>query len=254
MSAVSRSLLSRLAATALVAGLAACATPPEDPAARAAFDEANDPIEPTNRYIFDVNLALDDLVINPLSTMYREGVPDPFRDGIRNFLNNLEMPVTILNSALQGDWENTVDSSVSFFINTTVGLGGVFDIPGNFDHEPRREDFGQTLAVWGTGEGPYLQLPVIGPSNVRDTVGLAVDIATDPLTYVLAPIWSYLRSSSNGIQLRSDAGEQLDTLRRTSIDYYAAIRSLYRQSRDVAIANGGEGSPDSAFDDGYVLP
>lgn len=241
--------VARLAGIALLgAMLGACAIPPEDPGARAAHEAANDPLEPTNRYLFDVNLAADDLVINPVATMYREGVPDPYRDGIRNFLNNLQMPVTILNSALQGDWDNTVDASVSFFINTTAGLGGIFDIPGSFDEGPRREDFGQTLAVWGVDEGPYVMLPLLGPSNARDTAGLAVDILTDPLTYLLSPWLSYARGGSQGVQVRSDLGEDYDTMRRTSIDFYASVRSLYRQNRQAMI-NNGEMPEVSMYDD-----
>ena len=99
------------------------------------------PFEPTNRYVFDVNLAVMDMAINPIATIYREGVPEPYRNGVRNFLDNLQMPVTLLNSALQGDWDNTAEASMSFFINTTAGLGGIFDIPGSFDEEPRKADF-----------------------------------------------------------------------------------------------------------------
>ena len=238
---VSRTGLAALFALAL----AACATPPEQGSTdRDVFDEANDPVEPVNRYVHDVNVALDDLVLNPIATVYKEGVPEPYRNGVRNFLNNLNMPMTILNSALQGDWGNTIDASVSFFINTTAGLGGIFDIPGNFDEEPRREDFGQTLAVWGAGEGAYLVLPVFGPSNVRDTAGLAVDVLTDPLTYLLAPGWSYARGGSEVVQVRSDVDDRYDELRATSIDFYATLRSLYRQRRQNQISNGEGDMPD----------
>ncbi len=218
--------------------MAACATPPEDPVARQAFEETNDPLEPLNRYIFDVNLAIDELVLTPISTIYVEGVPEPYRNGVRNFLQNLSMPITILNSALQGDGENTVDASVSFFINTTAGLGGIFDIPGNFDKEPRREDFGQTLAVWGAEPGPYLVLPLIGPSDVRDTVGLGVDIATDPTTYVFSPAFNYVTTGVTAVQFRADQRVEYENLKRTSVDFYATLRSLYRQIRQQQINNG----------------
>jgi len=236
-----------LCALAMMA--AACATPPQDPASEQIYAEANDPIEPTNRYVFDVDMAVDEVVVTPLADIYRDGIPEPYRDGIRNFLDNLQMPVTILNSALQGDWENTAEAAVSFFINTTAGIGGIFDIPGSFGDEPRKEDFGQTLAVWGIEEGPYVVLPLVGPSNARDTVGLGVDILTDPLTYILSPFWSYARSGSRAVQTRGDNQEQFEELRRTSIDFYAAVRSLYRQNRENDIANGSD-SP-FAFDDDY---
>jgi phospholipid-binding lipoprotein MlaA len=226
-------------AISLTLALGACATPPEDPVARAAFEETNDPLEPLNRYIFDVNLAIDEIVLTPISTMYVEGVPEPYQNGIRNFLQNLAMPVTILNSALQGDGENFVDASVSFFINTTAGLGGIFDIPGNFDKEPRKEDFGQTLGVWGVDEGPYLVLPLIGPSGVRDGVGLGVDIATDPVSYVFSPGFVYLIGGVTAVQFKADSRDEYDNLKRTSVDFYATLRSVYRQIRQNQISNGG---------------
>lgn len=231
----------------LLLAVAACATPPEDPAARIAYDEANDPFEPTNRYIYNVNTAIDDVALMPMATIYREGVPDLLREGIRNFLVNLRMPVTILNSALQGDWENTGHSTMSFLVNSTAGMGGIFDIPGSFDDAPRREDFGQTLGVWGAGEGFFVELPLIGPSTARDTVGLGVDILTDPLTYLLSPIWTYARMTAEAVRIRSELGEDYDTMRDTSIDFYATVRSLYRQDRSAKIANGDGDIP--LFDD-----
>ncbi len=236
------------AATLAVALLAACATEPEDPVAQQVYLETNDPIEPTNRYVFDVDMAVDEVVITPVATIYNDAIPESYRDGIRNFLDNLQMPITILNSALQGDWENTVEASVSFFINTTAGMGGIFDIPGSFGDQPSKEDFGQTLAAWGVGEGPYVVLPLVGPSNARDTVALGVDILTDPLTYLLSPVWSYARSGSRTVQVRGDNQEQFEGLRRTSIDFYAAVRSLYRQDRNNDIANGDD-SPFAFGDD-----
>jgi len=232
----------------LVAGLGACATPPEDPVARAAYDEANDPLEPLNRYIFDVNTAIDELVITPVAEIYTGVVPDVYQAGVRNFLQNLAMPVTILNSALQGDGENFVDASVSFFINTTAGLGGIFDIPGNFDKKPRQEDFGQTLAVWGIESGPYLVLPLIGPSDVRDTVGLGVDIASSPVTYVFSPGFNYAITGVTAVQFNADHRKEYQTLKNTSIDFYATLRSLYRQLRARQIANGEIDASDLSYE------
>lgn len=220
---------------------------PQDPIDREIHATKNDPFEPTNRYIFDVNLALMDMAINPIATMYREGVPEPYRDGVRNFLDNLQMPVTILNSALQGDWNNTAEASMSFFINTTAGLGGIFDIPGSFDDAPRKADFGETLAVWGVGEGPYVMLPLVGPSSARDTVGLGVDILTDPLTYLLSPVWSYTRAGGQAVQATSDTQSQVSELRRSSVDFYASVRSLYRQNREAEIR---EAQGDAFMSDG----
>ncbi|MBC6440432.1 MAG: VacJ family lipoprotein [Rhodospirillales bacterium] len=229
--------------------LAACTTTSEDPVEQEIRAQANDPAEAANRYIFDVDMAVWDITVNPIAEVYNDAIPEPYRNGIRNLLENLQMPSTIINSALQGDWENTVDASVSFLINTTAGLGGIFDIPGNFDKEPRKEDFGQTLAVWGFDEGPYIVLPLIGPSTARDTVGLGVGILTDPLTYVLSPTLSYARSGTSLIQSSGDQQEGLADLRQTSIDFYAAVRSLYRQNRNARISNG-ESDP-FGFDDDW---
>lgn len=245
-----------LAAAACIAlALAGCATPPTDPAARQAYEKANDPLEPMNRYIHNVNVAFDDMALGPISTIYIGTVPTPYVDMVRNFLNNLRMPVTFLNSMLQGDWNNASNAAMSFFINSTAGIGGLLDIPGNFGGKPRLEDFGQTLAVWGMDSGPALTLPVIGPSNVRDTVGLGVDVLIDPLTYILSPAWSYARAGAEVVQTRADIGPQYNELRRTSIDFYVTLRSLYRQHRDAQIQNTidkgkplSDGSIGSAFD------
>ncbi len=233
----------------LAAMVTACASVPEDSVDREIHISKSDPFEPTNRYIFDVNLAIMDMALNPIAMMYREGVPEPYRDGVRNFLDNLQMPVTILNSALQDDWENTTESSMSFFINTTAGLAGIFDIPGSFDEKPRKADLGQTLAVWGVGGGPYVMLPLVGPSNTRDTVGLGVDTLTDPLTYLLSPLWSYARAGSEAVQATSDQQIQVAELRRSSVDFYASVRSLYSQNREAEIreAEGDTFMSDDVF-------
>ena len=246
-------IMSRLArggaSLLLIALVAACASVPEDSVDQQIHVSKNDPFEPTNRYVFDVNLAVMDMALNPIATMYREGVPEPYRHGVRNFLDNLQMPITILNSALQGDWDNTAEASMSFFINTTAGLGGIFDIPGSFDEEPRKADFGETLAVWGVDEGPYVMLPLVGPSSTRDTVGLGVDILTDPLTYLLSPIWSYARAGTDAVQATSDSQGQVADLRRSSVDFYALVRSLYRQNREAEIreAEGDDFMSDDVF-------
>ena len=242
--------LSIFAASAMVVvlALAACATPPEDPVARAAFEETNDPLEPLNRYIFDVNLAIDEIILTPIATIYVEGVPEPYRNGVRNFLRNLSMPVTIINSALQGDGENTVDASVSFFINSTAGIAGIFDIPGSFGEGPRKEDFGQTLATWGADPGPYLVLPLVGPSNVRDGIGLGADIAIDPLTYVTSPAFSFATTGMSAVQFRGDVRDEYNAMKRTSVDFYATLRSLYRQIREQQIENGEVDDPTLGYE------
>ncbi len=217
---------------------AACAEIPDDPIEREAFAEANDPGEPANRAVFDFDLALLDHALSPIAVAYRDNVPEVAREGVENVLDNLQMPVTILNSGLQGDFDNMAEASVSFFINTTAGLGGLFDIPAGSGRKPRREDFGQTLAVWGIEEGPYVVLPVAGPSSARDAVGLGVDILTDPLTWLLTPVWSYARTGASTMDRVADEQDRIDEARRAALDFYATARSLYRQDRARQIANG----------------
>ncbi len=229
----------RVAAVSVVVLLAvACADVPDDPVAREDFIETNDPLEPTNRTVFDFDVALLDHALSPVALAYRDHVPEPVRDGVSNVLDNLQMPVTILNSGLQGDFDNMAEATASFFINSTAGIGGLFDIPANSGQKPRREDFGQTLAVWGFNEGPYLVLPIAGPSSARDTAGLGVDILTDPLTWLLTPAWSYVRTGTNVIDSTAREHDRIEEARQGSIDFYATTRSLYRQTRAREIANG----------------
>ena len=229
----------RLSAGILLAVFAAaCAEIPDDPIEREAFIVAKDPVEPANRAVFDFDLALLDHALSPIAVAYRDNVPEVAREGLGNVLDNLQMPVTILNSGLQGDFDNMAEASVSFFINTTAGLGGLFDIPAGSGRKPRREDFGQTLAVWGVAEGPYLVLPLSGPASSRDAIGLGVDILTDPLTWLLTPFWSYARTSASTIDSVANEHDRIEEARRAALDFYATVRSLYRQGRARQINNG----------------
>ncbi len=146
---------------------------PTDPEARAAYLEASDPLEPLNRAIFSFNLTLDKAILRPIATVYNAALPDPVRDGVRNFLNNLRTPIILANDVLRGEIGRAGDTVGRFLLNSTLGVGGLFDIASELGFDFHNEDFGQTLAVWGIGEGPYLMLPIFGPSNPRDAVGLA---------------------------------------------------------------------------------
>ncbi|MCY4608057.1 MAG: VacJ family lipoprotein [bacterium] len=238
---MSMSRVMRMPAVATVVLLVvACAEVPDDPVEHEIFIETNDPLEPTNRTVFDFDVTLLDHALSPVALAYRDHVPGPVRDGVSNVLDNLQMPVTILNSGLQGDFDNMAEATSSFFINSTAGIAGLFDIPANSGRKPRREDFGQTLAVWGMEEGPYLVLPLVGPSSARDTVGLGVDIMTDPLTWLLTPAWSYVRTGAATIDSTAREHDRIEVARQGSIDFYATARSLYRQNRAREIANGVE--------------
>lgn len=247
----------RSLAIALISGLAltlgACATSPDpsDQAAVAAYQEANDPVEPLNRYFFAVNDQLiDGLILKPAAQGYDEALPGFAKDSVRHFLDNLRTPVILVNDVLQGEWDRAGTTITRFGINTTAGVGGLLDPATGWGYERHGEDFGQTLAVWGTGEGPYLFLPLLGPAPPRDLAGFAVDQAFDPLTYIFWNRDSFIptaRFVANGLDLRARNLDTLDEIERTSVDYYAALRSLYRQSRNNEIANG-EIDPDQLPD------
>lgn len=228
-------------------GLAACATPPEgdDPEALADWEATNDPLEPLNRNIFEINLALDRWIFRPAAEGYRWLLPEFIRDAIHNVLSNAGEPVNFFNALLQGDLERAGTVLGRLLVNSTIGLGGAFDVAGRkVGLDPVNEDFGQTLAVWGAeDDGGYLMLPILGPSSVRDGIGRGVDVFLDPLTYVLAnsdsaAVAGYTMAVIGGLDQRERNLETLDEIQRTSIDFYAAIRSLYRQRRQDMINNG----------------
>jgi phospholipid-binding lipoprotein MlaA len=233
---------------AAVAGLCllatGCATKPDpsDEAAVQAYNEANDPLEPMNRYFFEVNQFLDEILLKPFAGWYHLALPDPAEDGVRNFLRNLKSPVYLANDLFQGEWGRAGTTAARFVINSTIGVGGIVDVAGMMDLNHHEEDFGQTLAVWGAGEGPYLHLPIMGPSNPRDASGRLVDYALDPLTWV-GYIYdvSYIntaRFALDAIDTRARNLEAIDELKKGSVDFYATVRSLYRQKRNDLIRNG----------------
>ena len=203
-------------------------------------DEIYDPFEPINRSIFSFNNAADKIILEPVAKGYKK-LPSPVQTGISNFLNNLKMPLVIVNQLLQGQGNNAVDSTGRFLVNTTAGVFGLIDVADKIGLEQAQEDFGQTLAAWGIGDGFYIVLPIFGPSNVRDTAGMA-------LTYVADPVNSYainegeawilpLRTATNAVDQRSKIIDEVNALRNNSVDYYAAVRSSYYQNRKAAILN-----------------
>jgi phospholipid-binding lipoprotein MlaA len=223
---------------------AGCATKPDptDEAAVQAYNEANDPLEPMNRYFFEVNQFLDEILLKPFAGWYHLALPDPAEDGVRNVLRNLKSPVYLANDLFQGEWGRAGTTAARFAINSTVGIGGIFDVASLLDLKHHEEDFGQTLAVYGSGEGPYLHLPIIGPSNPRDVTGRLVDYALDPLTWVgYVYDVSYINTARAGldaIDTRARNLEAIDELKKGSVDFYATVRSLYRQRRNDLIKNG----------------
>lgn len=225
--------------------LGACAARPTDPEDRAVYQETNDPFEPMNRGVFWFNEKLDVLFLRPVAIGYRKAVPRGIRAGVGNFLDNLESPVILLNELLQGEWQRASDTTGRFMANTILGLGGLIDIASDAGIPKHDEDFGQTLAVWGVESGPYLVLPVLGPTNFRDGLGRAVDSVADPFGSVVQDDLDLgvtaTRTGIDVIDFRADNIETIDDLRRSSLDFYATVRSAYRQQRAAAISNGRNG-------------
>ena len=229
--------------SALLFLLSACATPPSDPAARADWEAMNDPLEPMNRDIFQFNQYLDRYLIKPVSLGYLHIVPQFARDSIRNFLRNLGEPVIFANDMMQGEFHAANLSAARFLINSTFGVGGLMDVASKTGVERQTGDFGQTLYSWGAPEGPYLVLPVFGPSNPRDAIGMGVDGVMDPFDYLAGAYGagnsaSISRLAASGIDLRSRNIDTLDDLQRNAIDYYAEMRSLSRQHRAEELRHG----------------
>ena len=238
-----RGLAAQIAALAGLVVLAGCAMPPSnDPEALAAYREANDPLEPMNRYFFDLNNFADEILMKPLAGWYYIALPDFAQDGIRNAVNNVRTPVILANDLFQGEFERAGTTFGRFLVNSTLGLGGLFDIAERMGLERHDEDFGQTMAVAGMDEGPYLVLPLIGPSNPRDAFGRIVDAFLDPMTYLtFFTNVGWINTTRNGLDIvdfRARNLQTLDQIKKGSLDYYATVRSLYRQRRADEISNG----------------
>ncbi len=207
-------------------------------------DDANDPLEPVNRAVFSFNMTLDRYTLKPVARVYRDYLPDPAQKGIHNVLVNLRSPIDLLNTLLQGDFDRSLIVLKRFIVNSTAGIGGLIDAAAETGDERQQEDFGQTLAVWGVGEGPYLVWPLFGPSNPRDTVGAVADVASDPLFWLgMGSEWDaaeplmWTRFGLEVIDARAPLIDPLEELERTSVDYYVAVRDFVRQRRMLDIMN-----------------
>jgi phospholipid-binding lipoprotein MlaA len=247
------SLPTRSMALALALCCAGCATPPTDPEALVAYREANDPLEPTNRLIFERNRVMDRHVLKPVAKAYVETVPAGVRHGVHNVLANLDEPLVTVNLALQGNFDDAWTTLRRFAVNSTAGALGVFDVATGWDLPHHDADFGQTFGVWGIDEGPYLMLPLLGPSNPRDAAGTLLTFLLDPLYYFgpAATAVAIARLGMTVIDRRSAHLADLDELEKHSLDFYATLRSLYRQRRADLIdrarqENGGAAGAGSA--------
>ena len=230
----------RLVVLVLSAMLAAgCATLEKSGDSAEMSGSENDPFENFNRSVWRFNEKLDKVVLRPLARGYRKAVPRPARNRVTNFFGNLSEPKTIVNNLLQGKVGLAYQDAWRFLINTTIGVVGLFDVAGRAGLVKHAEDFGQTLAVWGVKDGPYLVLPLFGPSNVRDGIGRIPDSYLDSI--------SYIDDSGAQIVLRAlsiiDGRARLLRVSRLlamQLDPYLFLRESYRQQRRKAIFDGAD--------------
>ena len=240
----------RATATALFcAALAGCAAPPDRPVVAAA--DPADPLEPVNRTILDANQIFDRILLKPLAQGYVAIVPEDGRDALRRVLDNMKEPTVFFNNALQGEVERAGITAGRLVVNTTVGLGGILDIAKQWGLPRQPADFGQTLYVWGVPSGPYLVLPLFGPSNPRDAVGMGLDAYADPLS-LFSQMDAYseitiARFVGDGIDQRARVLDVLDDLEKNSLDFYAQLKSLSQQHRASELNRGAAPAPAADF-------
>ena len=205
------------------------------------LSEIYDPLEKINRKIFTFNDYLDLYLIEHLANFYRQSVPKPARNSVRNFLTNLSAPISSVNSFLQGKVDNGLSTFSSFLINSTIGVGGLFDVASQKGIRYKSEDFGQTLGNYGVGSGAYLVIPIFGPNSTRDFGGFLVDKSVSPLDFNLLKIggsenlveanYRIGLAVIGGVDKRESLIDILNSIRKESFDPYATIRSAYLQKR-----------------------
>lgn len=215
---------------------------------------SDDPLEPLNRAVFDVNNSLDDALIKPVAEVYRAAVPAFVRERIRAVIDNLAEPRIFANDVLQGRFNAAGYTFARFFLNTIVGVGGTFDFATMHGLAKQTGDFGQTLYAWGVDDGPYLVLLFFGPSNFRDALGLGVDLVTTSPALVFTghsdKVASVVLGVVDGIDLRSRNIETLDAIKASSLDFYTHFKSIARQYRAAQLreARGLEAAPPELVD------
>jgi len=209
----------------------------------------NDPLEGINRGIYKFNDVADKAVIKPVAGAYKAVLPSPVRSGVNNFFGNLSTFVSVINDILQFKFDKAAEGAGRFVINSTFGIAGLVDVASMDGIEKRKEDFGQTLGYWGVGSGPYIVLPFLGPSNIRDTAGLVVDsMAFDPLGYVDDPA---TRNSAYALRFLDKRAQLLpgsDLLDEAALDPYAFMRDAYAQRRLSQIYDGNPPVQNDEYD------
>jgi phospholipid-binding lipoprotein MlaA len=207
-----------------------------------------DPLEPINRKMFSLNRGLTKTVIRPLVTVYRAVLPKPLRRAVSNVAATAKLPLTTGHALLQGDGDQAFTALGRLLVNATVGVGGTMDVASRWGIADVDEDAGQTLGVWGVPSGPYLVLPLLGPSSIRDGIGFGADIFADPMRYVLRGDQTRrdIGSASFGINMAALLDENIDRqeeLERGAVDPYVAMREAYTRYRAAAVRNDAGGPP-----------
>lgn len=237
--------LGRCSALALALLVAACG-----PATLPPGDQIADADEARNRAAHATNIALDRAVLNPVSTAYGTALPEPVRVGVSNFASNLNQPGYVVNNILQLRLGDAAQNTLRFALNSTVGVAGLFDVATALGVPEESTDFGETLHIYGVGEGDYVVHPFLGPSTTRDTVGMVVDYAMNPLRHYVDTTESYYSTAASigsGLNSRYEFGDTISSVLYESADSYAQLRSLYLQQRRFEL-----GGPAAAYEDPYA--
>lgn len=203
----------------------------------------DDPLEPVNRATHAINKGLDTVVLRPASQVYGAVAPQPLRQGVNNFAENLSVPGSMVNDLLQGNVEDAFHNLARFTMNTTFGLGGIFDTATALGIEERPSDFGETLKVWGVAEGAYVELPVLGPATTRSAVGQIVDIVINPARQVLPVDQRWVATAADVAQrvdTRYSFASTIDAVLYESADSYEQSRLLFLQNRRFALGESEE--------------
>lgn len=206
----------------------------------ASTNNPRDPLEPMNRAVYQFNDGLDKVLLKPVATVYKSVVPQFVRTGVNNFFGNLYDVLTALNNMLQGKFADALSDTGRVVVNTTIGVAGLIDVGSEIGLEKHKEDFGQTLGRWGLADGPYLQLPVLGPSSLRDGAGVFVDVKLDPVAW----IWRDhipVRNSLWGlftVNLRANLLDSTKILDEAALDPYEFQRDAYLQRRRNLVYDG----------------
>lgn len=212
-----------------------------------ASNNPDDPLEPFNRAMFSFNEGVDKAILRPVASGYKAVTPEFARRSVSNFFSNAGLPWSTVNAGLQLKAEKFLTGVFRFGVNTIFGFGGLLDIASEMGLDHPQEDFGQTLGYWGVKPGPYLVLPILGPSNIRDTVGMTADFFGNPLTYIDDDGTRYGLTALNGINLRAQLIGADDVVEGAALDKYIFMRDGYMQRRQNLVYDGNPPS-DPSFD------